>query len=660
MQKLKIPRYIQWLILTGIFFLLLMTCLRIALVFAFKTSDSLSQLSQLSPSFLLGARFDLRIVAILCFVLFVIGSLKWLHPFETSRGKKIAFSVLIVFSIIFSFFYVFDFAHFAYLSQRLNGSALNYLEDAKISTAMVWQTYPVIRILLALVLSVFFFVWIVKKLYNHVVTQNSAATTGSKVVWGIAFFVVLAIGIFGRVGQFPLRWSDAFSLGNDYQSQVALNPFQSFFSSLSYRHSTYDIDKVKRHYSLMANYLGVTHPDSTTLNFERIITGDTIRNQPNIVLVICESFSVYKSSMISNPLNTTPFFKQMAASGIYFENCFSPSYGTARGVWATITGISDVQLYKTASRNPAAVDQHTIINDFAGYEKFYFLGGSSSWANIRGVLTNNISGLHMYEEGDYKAAKIDVWGISDKNLFLEANKVLGTQTKPFFAIIQTADNHRPYTIPEEDLKVFRKQNVPPDSLKKYGFTSLDEYNAFRYTDFTFKTFMKAAAKQPYYNNTIFVFVGDHGITGDAGEMLPKTFTEQRLTSEHVPLLIYQPKLVKPRTVKTVASQVDVLPTIAGLTGITYINNTLGKNLLANDSASVHAAFIFDPDTRKIGIIKNDIHYNYGMNSKTEYFGSITNNEPVKLNDAQKFELRQMAEAYYETARYMLLNNKKKR
>ncbi len=58
---------------------------------------------------------------------------------------------------------------------------------------------------------------------------------------------------------------------------------------------------------------------------------------------------------------------------------------------------------KTASRNPAAVDQHTIINNFTGYEKFYFLGGSTSWANIRGVLTNNIDNLHLYEQDDYKA-----------------------------------------------------------------------------------------------------------------------------------------------------------------------------------------------------------------------------------------------------------------
>ena len=68
--------------------------------------------------------------------------------------------------------------------------------------------------------------------------------------------------------------------------------------------------------------------------------------------------------MYGNPLNTTPFFADMCKQGVFFNRAFSPAYGTARGVWATITGVPDVQLGKTSSRNPAAVNQHTIINDF--------------------------------------------------------------------------------------------------------------------------------------------------------------------------------------------------------------------------------------------------------------------------------------------------------
>jgi phosphoglycerol transferase MdoB-like AlkP superfamily enzyme len=660
MQKIKVPRYIQWIVLTGIIFLVLMTILRVVLVLIFGHNVSWSSL--ISP-FFLGFRFDLRMVCIVSLIVFLIGSIKPLHPLNKKAGRAVSFWLYGIYSAVFCFLYAIDFYHYAYLSQRLNGSILNYSEDAKISLYMMWESYPLIKFFFGVVLGVLGLLALIRLTYNYILSKPIASVKSSRIIWGSLFFIFLAIGIFGRVGQYPLRWSDAFSFTSDFKSQVALNPFQSFFSSISYRHATYDIAKVKEHYTWLANELGVTKPDTTNLNFERVITpSDTAasRVKPNVVLVICESFSAYKSSMIGNPLNTTPFFNQMAKEGIYFQHCFSSSYGTARGIWAVITGVPDVQLFKTASRNPSAVDQHTIINDFAGYEKHYFLGGSLSWANIRGLLSNNIDDLHFHEEGDYKAAKIDVWGISDKNLFLEANKVFAVQNKPFFAVVQTSDNHRPYTIPDEDQKVFQKQKVPLDTLKKYGFSSVEEYNAFRYTDFSFKTFIEAAKKEKYFDNTIFVFVGDHGIVGDAGDMLPKIFTNQSLTSEHVPLLIYAPSLVKPATYSFPASQVDVLPTIAGLCNIGYRNTTLGKDLLqVAKTGDDHSAFVIDIDSRKIGVINNNIYYNYRITGSGDNIGSIIDNKPLQVTDSLRSKYRFMTDAYYHTSRYLLLNNKKK-
>jgi phosphoglycerol transferase MdoB-like AlkP superfamily enzyme len=656
MQRLKVPRYIQWIIITALIFLLLMSSLRLALVLSFKHS---AHLSDLIPSFLLGFRFDLRVISILSLLLFLIGSFKPFHPIQKKAGRAISFMLWSIFILIFCFFYIVDFAHYAYLKQRLNGSVLNYVDDAKISAKMVWQTYPLLWIIIALVVGFVLLIGIVRMSYNHVLSKRPVSTKASRWAWSIFLFLVLAIGVFGRVGQYPLRWSDAFAVGDDYKAQISLNPFQSFFSSLSYRKATYDLKKVQDYYPWMAAHLGVDHPDMNTLNFTRSIAGSAEGKPMNVVLVICESFSAYKSSMVGNPLNTTPFFNQMVKQGVYFDDCFSPSYGTARGVWATITGTPDVQLYKTASRNPAAVNQHTIVNDFKEHEKFYFLGGSTSWANIRGLLTNNIPNLHLFEEGDYKAAKIDVWGISDKNLFLEANKVLATQRKPFFAVIQTADNHRPYTIPDEDKGKFNFSKVPVDSLQHNGFASLDEYKAFVYTDYCFQQYMQAAAKEPYYKNTLFVFIGDHGINGDAGKLLPRVFTDQSLTNHHVPLLFYAPSFLAPARFDYPASQLDVLPTIAGICKIPYNNTTLGKDLLRVNNKEQHNAFIMNIDTRRMGIIMNDHFYSENIVGGSEIFASIRNNEKSIAADSIKNYYKKVTEAYYETARYMLLNNKKK-
>ncbi|HEX6913817.1 MAG TPA: LTA synthase family protein, partial [Chitinophagaceae bacterium] len=454
------------------------------------------------------------------------------------------------------------------------------------------------------------------------------------------------------------RWSDAYALGDDFEANLALNPLQSFFSSLKFRHASYDAAKLKKSYPWLSSYLDVDHPDSAGFSFTRSFPARAGDNLPqNVVIVLCESFSGYKSSMYGNPLNTTPYFDSLSRQGLFFSRCFTPHYGTARGVWAVITGIPDVSLTKTASRNPAAVNQRTIINDFKDHDKFYFIGGSTSWANIRGLLTNNIQGLKLYEEEDYNAPKEDVWGISDKNLFLEANKVLAGQQKPFFAIIQTAGNHRPYTIPEEDRKAFEVKKIPADSLKKHGFATLEEYNAFRYTDFTIHSFMKAAAKEKYFSNTLFVFVGDHGIRGDAGDMFPEAWTEQGLTTVHVPLLFYYPKGLRPGLVNAPASQVDILPTVAGICGISYTNTTLGEDLTSGKRG--RWAFILDPDIRQIGVVDSSFYYNYKLNSGQESFTSLNDNRRVKAGQETIREYRIATDAFYEASRYLLLNNKKK-
>ena len=659
----RIPKLLRWIFSVVFILLVVMTVSRLIIYWQFNPPGKAFS----GSAFILGFRYDARVVCIIALAMMLLCAFPFLNPFKNFKAKTFWNVLVPIVFILMVFVLAIDYYHFDYLHQRLNATVLNYAEDAGISFNMMWQSYPLLKISIAIFLLFILARYAFIKLHAGYQQQYSFYKRKGRLMYVISFFV-FGIFIFGKIGQFPLRWSDAYILSDDFKANLALNPFQSFLSTLNFRSSTYDIKKVKAAYPLMAGYLGVTNPDSSTLNYERVYSGEnTISNKPNIVLVICESFSAYKSSMYNNPLNTTPYFNELCKNGIFFDRCFTPAYGTARGVWATITGIPDVASPKTASRNPNAVDQNTIINSFKGYNNFYFLGGSATWANIRGVLTNNINNLKLYEEEDYSAKKIDVWGISDKNLLLEANKVLKQQTKPFFAIIQTANNHRPYTIPDEDKDEFRSISFSSDSLKRFGFESNEEMNAFRYTDFGFQKFIEAAKKEAYFKNTIFVFVGDHGIryTGTL-DYFPKAWTEQGLTCEHVPLLFYAPGFLKPQRISDVSSQVDILPTIASLAKISYKNNSLGRNLFDTAAAvSINKekfAFIIDHDVKTIGLVSNKYYYLKNYKTGKEDFVSMTGNEPVAVNaatDSIKTHLRQLTDAYYETARYLLLNNKKK-
>ena len=463
----------------------------------------------------------------------------------------------------------------------------------------------------------------------------------------------------------PLRWSDAFVTPHTFAPAITINPVLYFFNTLKNKNVTFNREKTRQHYELMANFLGVTDNDIDSLNFRRKITtpGTYAAQRPNIIMVFLESFASYKTGAFGNPLDPTPNFDAIAEQSMQFTRFYTPHTGTARSVFAATTGIPDIELNKTSSRNPLVVDQHVIINAFEGYEKFYFLGGSANWGNIRGVLQHNIPKLRVYEEGSYASPRIDVWGISDLDLFKEANQVLRQQDKPFFAIIQTSGNHRPYTIPEDN-HGFELIQQDDKTLKDAGFISEGEYNSFRFMDHSLGYFIQLAKQAGYFDNTIFIFYGDHGISGYGGKHTPQYESDYILTGHHTPLLFYAPKLItQPSVDHKPAGEVDLLPTIAGLAAPHgYLNTTLGRDLLDPQFADQRYAFtITHHRIPEIGLIGEDSYFRMNADgSKALLIDTRANDAGQDILQQRPGEARQMRElttAIHETAKYMLYHNK---
>jgi phosphoglycerol transferase MdoB-like AlkP superfamily enzyme len=657
----RVPVLLRWILSVVFVFLTLMTLMRLIFFFRFDPPGKAFS----GSSMIMGLRFDLKFICILAVTMLVLCALPFLNPFKNYKAKKFWNVLLTALFFLSVLFYIADYHHYDWLRQRLNASIFSYFQggDAGISFRAGLESYPLFTILILLVLGTAAGYFILSRLLRKYQTQQVLNKTNG-ITWHVIFFLLFALGVFGKVGQFNLRWSDAFTLSDNFKANMALNPFQSFFSTLRFRDTKPDIKTVRNFYPVMADYLNIKNKDSVHLNYEREYTYTSKAAPPNVVLVICESFCMFRSSMGGNPYNTTPYFNSLCKKGIFYDRCFTPSFPTARGVWAVITGIPDVlgDNNRTASRNPEVVNQQTIINHLNGYEKFYFIGGDPTWANIKGVLMNNIDSLHLYSQDDFKAAKLNVWGIDDKNLLLESTQILGEQQRPFFAVIQTADNHRPYTIPAEDLKVFKKVNYPKDSVIKYGFEDIDQLNAFRYTDFCFQRFMEAAEKQPYFDNTIFVFVGDHGLPGDASLMYPKSWSNQSLVREHVPLLFYAPKLLQPKQIHTVCSQLDIMPSVATLLQLPFSNNSMGQSLFDTAINKPTSAFVIDHETRTIGMVTDSFYYLKNTKTGKKDMVSVLNNDKVPTNpqtDSIKNQLGILTDAYYITSKYLLFNNKRK-
>jgi phosphoglycerol transferase MdoB-like AlkP superfamily enzyme len=471
-----------------------------------------------------------------------------------------------------------------------------------------------------------------------------------------------------KVSWYPFRWSDAFFSTHAFSAQLSSNPVIYFSNTLKNVAETYDIEKARQAYPVMADYLSIKQPQQTftgnPLKYDRRFNfAASTKNKTNVVVVILESFASYKTTLSNNPLDTTPNIARLANEGYYFKNFYTPSTGTARSVWTFITGLPDIEKTKTSSRNPLIVDQHSIISAFKDHKKLYFLGGSASWANIRGLLSSNLPELTLYEEGSYDSPDIDVWGISDLSLFREANAVLEKEKQPFFAIIQTSGNHRPYTIPDdnEGFKLWTSEDIP-GVIKDYGFASLEELNSFRFMDHSIGHFMKIAEQSPYFDNTLFVFFGDHGIHAPTGKHVPAYETQLNLQGLHVPLVFYGKSVIsKAKVFDTIASEVDILPTIAALTETSYLNTTLGIDL--TDAAANNNRYAFTIEhgsNRTIGLLSDEYYLLMQADGSNLKLHKLNNNDAREDVSGSNKEvtnaLTEKLSAIWNTVLYMRENN----
>lgn len=659
LRRYKIPKTILWVTNLLLIFLLIFTIFRFATFLAFR--PKYVSFGDLVPSFLMGIRYDLRWISIILLPIVLVSMFPQFSPFYSSRNKKWWTWYLAVVTFIVFFFFAADFGNFSYNQTRLDAGAMNFVEDPKISWQMMWQTYPMIWMILGLVVAVIFFRWMYHKSHWRVINRTDGLGIPYRRKFFILSSVILCLFIYGSLSWPPLSRANSFKFRDGFKSFLAINPLENFFTTLRFRRPEFNEQKARAAFPIIKEWLPL--PAENDFSYRRTVLpgSNAIESRPNIVLVMCESFSMYKSTMSGNPLNTTPFFDSLCKNGIFFERCFSPHFSTARGLWALLTGIPDAQMFRFSTRNPLALSQHTIINNFEGYNKHYFLGGNPEFNNFKGLL-GNIDGLQMHVEGSHTSPKINVWGISDKDLFLEANAVFKQEDEkqqPFFAIIQTSDNHRPYMVPAHDTAEFRRLFVNDEQLQKYGFESIDEYNTFRYSDYCFRKFMEAANKEKYFHNTIFVFVGDHGVAGNAEAMYPGAWTEHRLTDEHVPLLFYAPYLLKAQKRSEVVSQIDVLPTIAGMLQQPYTNTTLGRDLL-DPAKKNNFAFITNA-AGKIGMVTDDFYFTSNLNFPDEQMVPVRYSDRMYTKaerDSIQKRISVFTNAYFETAKYMLMNNKR--
>lgn len=685
MRSIK-SRRLRFLAVTILFFLSLLLLLRGIFYLGFsELFAGLGETANHSSGDVLqaawiGIRFDFRLALVLALPLAIFAFLPKWNLVTSSVIQKIAAFYFVIAVALVLVFYIIDFGHYAYLGIRIDSTALRFAEDTFISGRMVWESYPVIWIALAWLLLTFISALVVQKLIS--LTLSKADPMLNKKQIAVAVSITLVVVIFGSLGRFslvPLRWNNAFFSGDVAVAALGLNPVLYFFDTFQFRETPYQIEEVNKYYAHISHYLGVSasgesktgqvNVQEDELNYVRYFTRSdhavvgTNERPPNVIFIMLESLGASRLGAYGNPLKPSPVLDRIAKDGWFFHNFYVPVSGTSRTVFASVTGLPDVTSVATATRNPFISEQHTIINAFSKHEKYYFIGGSAGWANMGALIKRSIKGVKLFQEGDYTESVVDVWGISDLSLFREANARFSKIPKdqPFFAILQTAGNHRPFTVPDDN-EGFEKREVPEDELEHWGYRNIDQFNAVRLLDYNLGLFLDMAKAGGYLDNTLFVFYGDHNNRITSTPHMAPFYEVLDLDGLHVPHMIYGPKYLQPREFEQAASLVDVLPTIAGLLGVNYVNTGMGRDINNDFPEEERVVYTHTSGKRApvIGAVTKDLMLRMNYDGTDSKLHDLNSDDPGKdigaMFPEKKRKLTNLARGIYETSKYLHSHN----
>lgn len=300
------PKTLRWVLQVGAIFLLLFTLFRLSVFLAFRPAEW--TFMDAVPSFLWGFRYDLRWIAgILLPVTLLSIQARW-SPFYSERNKRIWTTYLALVTLIVFFFFSAGFGSFSYNQTPLDAGAMNFVEDFSISITMIWETYPLLWMLAGLAMAVWFLRWMYRRVHWQVVTRTDGKGIPHRPAYFVAASLILVLLVHGSFTTRSLRRDDCFQLPSSFAAYLAVNPIQNFATTFRLRQMPEeDIPRLRTAMPIVRKWMGLT--DLKADGLRRLIgpQSDAWESKPNIVLVQCESFSMYKSSMSGNPLNATPF-----------------------------------------------------------------------------------------------------------------------------------------------------------------------------------------------------------------------------------------------------------------------------------------------------------------------------------------------------------------
>ena len=384
----------------------------------------------------------------------------------------------------------------------------------------------------------------------------------------------------------------------------------------------------------------VATPDATLTDdphsLQRRIAGDPARPRLNVVLLLEESlgsefwgFATGKEGKKSNTPNLDRLGKEQ---GLLFDHLLADGNRTIRGLEAILASFpplpGDSIVARTRSHGLETIAQ-VLKRD--GYSTTFLYPGSRLFDGVGEFATENGYDRFLDQRDFEKPVFKTAWGVCNDDLYnraLAEARTARASGQPFLITTLSISNHQPFTYPAGRIP------EPPNLRSRK--------NAVKYVDYALGRFFAQAQQEPFWKDTIFVVVADHGARVYGSQTIP-------INSYQIPCLVLGPAAVTaPGVNPTPGCQLDVAPTILGLIGRPYDTVFFGHDLRRVPAEQTRALINHN---RSIGLYRGERLVTFSLNKIVDaYLGTPrTGFTPLVPPDATTQPLIEEATALFQIA-----------
>ena len=544
-----------------------------------------------------------------------------------------------------TYFLLFDAAaeyfFFEEFGTRFNFIAVDYLVYTMELVRNIRESYPLPRILGALFVLDVVLILSIRKFIDGSICPTAASPSRSprgRLRHGAALAALPVLSFaFVNVSMTGIS-------GNNFANELAGNGIYDF--GAAFRNNELDFDRfyaTREKPRVLAGLRDLLRePHSRYLNDDPAdITREVRRDGPekrlNIIVVVEESLSADFLGAFGNRQGLTPNLDRLAGESLLFTRMYATGTRTVRGLEAIDLSIPPLPGASVVKRpkNEGFFSWGSVMRE-KGYDTKFIYAGYGYFDDMNYFFAHN--GFDIVDRTDFAKEEIsfaNVWGVCDEDLFsrtiLEAGKSHAAG-RPFFSMVMTTSNHRPFTYPEG------KIDIPSHTGREGGV---------KYADYAIGRFLERARKEAWFHETMFVIVADH-CAGSAGK------TALPVKKYEIPMMVYAPSHVRPQRVDRLASQIDIAPTVLGLLNASYRTKFFGRDILAPGSLRERA---FLSTYQKLGYLDDKSLVVLEPGKKVESF--TYRREDGRLTSASDM-YRQVEEtlAYYQGVNIMYKNRLK--